>query len=162
MEESAMSMGRRPTEQQPELWVPTGDLPQSPGHVFYDKLNQLLTETGFDRFVEELCRPYYADGTGRESIPPGIYVRMLLVGYFEGLDSQRAIAWRCADSLSLRAFLGAPLSEATPDHSSLTRIRQRLPLDVHERVFIHVLTIAREKKLLRGKTVGGDSTTLAA
>jgi transposase len=162
MEESAMSMGRRPTEQQPELWVPTADLPQSPGHVFYDKLNQLLTETGFDRFVEELCRPYYADGTGRESIPPGIYVRMLLVGYFEGLDSQRAIAWRCADSLSLRAFLGIPLAEATPDHSSLTRIRQRLPVHVHEQVFLHVLQIAQDKKLLRGKTVAVDSTTLEA
>src|SRR5436305_5142134 len=162
MEESAMSMGRRPTEQQPEFWVPTADLPQSPGHVFYDKLNQLLTETGFDRFVEELCRPYYADGTGRESIPPGIYVRMLLVGYFEGLDSQRAIAWRCADSLSLRVFLGTAAAEATPDHSSLTRIRQRLPLAVHEQVFAFVLSVAQQKRLLRGKTVAVDSTTMEA
>jgi transposase len=157
-----MSMGRRPTEQQPELWVPTADLPQSPGHVFYDKLNQLLAEADFDRFVEELCRPYYADGIGRESIPPGLYFRMLFVGYFEGLDSQRAIAWRCSDSLSLRAFLGTPLAEATPDHSSLTRIRQRLPLHVHEQAFLHVLQIAQDKKLLRGKTVAVDSTTLEA
>lgn len=157
-----MSMGRRPTEQQPELWVSTADLPRSPGHVFYDKLNQLLHEAGFDRFAEDLCQKHYADGIGRESIPPGVYFRMLFVGYFEGLDSQRAIAWRCCDSLSLRAFLGTPLAEATPDHSSLTRIRQRLPVDVHEQVFLHVLRIAQEKKLLRGKTVAVDSTTLEA
>jgi transposase len=157
-----MSMGRRPSEQQPELWVSAADLPQSPGHAFYDKLNQLLAEVGFDRFVEELCQGCYAEGIGRESIPPGVYFRMLLVGYFEGLDSQRAIAWRCSDSLSLRAFLGIPLGEATPDHSSLTRIRQRLPLHVHEQVFVHVLQIARDKKLLRGKTVAVDSTTLEA
>jgi transposase len=157
-----MSMGRRPAEQQPDLWVPTTDLPRSPGHVFYDKLNRLLAEAGFDRYVEGLCQPYYAEGVGRESIPPGVYFRMLLVGYFEGLDSQRAIAWRCSDSLSLRGFLGVPLTEATPDHSSLTKIRQRLPLDVHERVFLHVLKIAQEKKLLRGQTVAVDATTLEA
>jgi transposase len=156
-------MGRRPTEHQPALWVPTTDLPQSPGHVFYEKLNRLLADAGFDRFVEDLCQGHYAaDGVGRESIPPGVYFRMLFVGYFEGLDSQRGIAWRCSDSFSLRAFLGVPLTEATPDHSSLTRIRQRLPLSVHEQVFLHVLTIARQKKLLRGKTVAVDATTLEA
>lgn len=157
-----MSMGRWQADHQPDLWVPTAELPRSPGHVFYDKLNSLLAEAGFDRFVEGLCAPYYADGAGRESIPPGVYFRMLFVGYFEGLDSQRAIAWRCADSLSLRAFLGVPLTDATPDHSSLTRIRQRLPLDVHERVFVHVLAIAQGKQLLRGKTVAVDATTLEA
>lgn len=157
-----MSMGRRPSEQQPELWIPTTDLPQSPGHAFYDKLNQLLHEVGFDRYVEDLCRAHYAAGVGRESIPPGIYFRMLFVGYFEGLDSQRAIAWRCSDSLSLRDFLGVALADATPDHSSLTRIRQRLPLNVHDQVFLHVLRIAQDKKLLRGKTVAVDSTTLEA
>jgi transposase len=157
-----MSMGRRPTEWQAELWLPTTDLPRSPGHVFYDKLNHLLAEAGFDRHVEELCQPFYAEGSGRESIPPGIYFRMLLIGYFEGIDSQRGIAWRCADSLSLRAFLGIPLSESTPDHSSLTKIRQRLSLDVHERVFHFVLQLAQDKKLLRGKTVAVDATTLEA
>jgi len=157
-----MSMGRWQADHQPDLWVPTTDLPRSPGHIFYDKLNGLLAEAGFDRYVEDLCRPHYAAGTGRESIPPGVYFRMLLVGYFEGLGSQRAIAWRCSDSLSLRAFLGIPLTEATPDHSSLTKIRQRLPLDVHERVFLHVLAIAQQKKLLRGKTVAVDATTLEA
>src|SRR4051812_22015290 len=157
-----MSMGCRPTEHQPELWVPTADLPQSPGHVFYDKLNQLLHEDGFDRFAEDLCQEHYAADIGRESIPPGVYFRMLFVGYFEGLDSQRAIAWRCADSLSLRVFLGTAAAEATPDHSSLTRIRQRLPLAVHEQVFAFVLGVAQQKRLLRGKTVAVDSTTLEA
>jgi transposase len=157
-----MSMGRWQADHQAELWVPPAELPQSPGHVFYDKLNALLAEAHFDAYVEELCREYYADGAGRESLPPGVYFRMLFVGYFEGLDSQRGIAWRCADSLSLRAFLGVPLSEATPDHSSLTKIRQRLPLDVHERIFLHVLAIAQQKKLLRGKTVAVDATTLEA
>jgi transposase len=157
-----MSMGRWQAEHQTDLWVPTAELPQSPGHVFYDKLNALLAQAGFDRHAEELCQPYYTEGVGRESIPPGVYFRMLLVGYFEGLDSQRAIAWRCSDSLSLRAFLGFPLSEATPDHSSLTKIRQRLPLAAHEEVFVFVLKLAQDKRLLRGKTVAVDATTLEA
>jgi transposase len=157
-----MSMGRRQAVQQAELFVATAELPRSPGHAFYDRLNRLLAEAGFDSHVEGLCLPHYADGVGRGSIPPGVYFRMLLVGYFEGLDSQRAIAWRCSDSLSLRSFLGTPLSEATPDHSSLTRIRQRLPLDAHERVFAFVLAAARERGLLKGKTVAVDSTTLEA
>ncbi len=157
-----MSMSRRANEQQGEFWVPTADLPQSPGHVFYDKLNGLLADTGFDRHVEGLCRPFYADELGRPSIAPGIYYRMLLIGYFEGIDSQRGIAWRCADSLSLRSFLGIPLDKSTPDHSSLTRIADRLPLEIHEEVFIFVLKLAQERKLLRGKTVAVDATTLEA
>ncbi len=157
-----MSMGRRPEQRQADLWIATTDLPQSPGHVFYEKLNALLAEAGFDRHVEALCQPYYANDVGRESIPPGVYFRMLFVGYFEALDSQRGIAWRCADSLSLRAFLGIPYNQTTPDHSSLSKIRQRLPLDVHDRVFVFVLQVAQEKKLLRGKTVAVDATTLEA
>ena len=157
-----MAMGRRPAQQQADLFVATTDLPQSPGHIFYEKRNQLLAEARFDQQVEDLCQPYYAEDIGRESIPPGVYFRMLLVGYFEGLDSQRGIAWRCADSLSLRAFLGTPWKEATPDHSSLTKIRQRLPLDIHEQVFVLVLQLAQEKRLLRGKTVAVDATTLEA
>jgi transposase len=155
-------MGRRQQQRQADLWIATTDLPQSAGHVFYDKLNGLLAEAGFDQVVETLCQPYYADGLGRESIPPGTYFRMLFVGYFEELNSQRAIAWRCGDSLSLRAYLGIALNEATPDHSSLTVIKQRLPLAVHEQVFAFVLRVAQEKKLLRGKTVAVDSTTLEA
>src|SRR5919107_2424780 len=106
-----MSMGHRPEKRQQDLWVPAAELPHSPGHAFYDRLNLLLAEAGFDRHVEGLCLPHYTEGVGRESIPPGVYFRMLLVGYFEGLDSQRAIAWRCSDSLSLRAFLGLALGE---------------------------------------------------
>src|SRR5215207_8878210 len=157
-----MALGRRRTSHQGELFLTSADLPQSPGHAFYDRLNRLLAEEGFDRFVEDLCQPHYADEVGRPSLPPGTYFRMLFVGYFEGLDSQRGIAWRCADSFSLRAFLGVPFDQATPDHSSLTKIRQRLPDVVHEKVFAHVLTIADGKHLLRGKTVAVDSTTLEA
>jgi hypothetical protein len=117
---------------------------------------------GFDRFVEGLCRPHYADGVGRPGIPPGVYFRMLFIGYFEGLDSQRGIAWRCADSRSLQAFLGYLPSEATPDHSSLTKVRRRLPEVVHEQVFAFVLQIADAQGLLQGKTVAVDATTLEA
>lgn len=157
-----MSMGRQPAERQSDLWIATTNLPKSPGHVFYEKLNALLAEADFDRTVEGLCKDYYADDVGRSSIPPGTYFRMLFVGYFEELDSQRGIAWRCADSFSLRSFLGVAPHEAPPDHSSLSRIRQRLPLWVHERVFALVLQMAQEKKLLRGKTVAVDATTLEA
>jgi transposase len=157
-----MALGRRSSDRQGELFVTSADLPRSAGHPFYDRLNRLLAEHGFDTYVESLCRPYYADGQGRPGIPPGVYFRMLFVGYFEGIDSQRGIAWRCADSLALRAFLGTPLTEATPDHSSLTRVRQRLPEAVHEAVFVWVLGLAREKKLLTGSAVGVDATTLEA
>jgi transposase len=157
-----MALGRRRSSHQGELFVTSADLPQSPGHAFYDRLNQLLAEAGFDRFVEDVCRPHYADEVGRPSVPPGTYFRMLFVGYFEGIDSQRGIAWRCADSLSLRAFLAIPFGEASPDHSSLTKIRKRLPEVIHEQVFARVLAIAHEKSLLRGRTVGVDSTTLEA
>jgi transposase len=154
-------MGRRPREQQ-GLWVASSELPQSPGHPFYRKLNELLAEADFDRQVESWCRPYYAAGVGRPSIPPGVYFRMLLVGYFEGLDSQRGIAWRCSDSLSVRAFLGLELTAATPEHSSLTVIRQRLPQELHERVFQLVLQVAQHKKLLGGETLAIDATYLEA
>jgi transposase len=157
-----VSMGRRLPPRPPERWVAAADLPRSPGHPFYDRLNRLLDQAGFDAHAEGLCQPYYAEGVGRESIPPGVYFRMLLVGYFEGLDSQRAIAWRCSDSLSLRAFLGTLLDQATPDHSSLTKIRKRLPQDVHERVFVFVLKLAEERGLLAGRTVAVDSTLLEA
>jgi transposase len=144
------------------MWVATTRLPKSVGHVFYRKLNRLFADADFDRFVENLCEPYYHDSLGRPSIPPGVYFRMLLVGYFEGIGSQRGIAWRCADSLSLREFLGIPLIKETPDHSSLTRVRDRLPLEVHAAVFQRVLALAAEKKRLLGKTVAVDSTTLEA
>ncbi len=157
-----MALGRRGEERQQEMWIASAELPKSEGHVFYRKLNQLLAEAGFDRFVEELCQTDYHATMGRPGIPPGTYFRMLLVGYFEGIGSQRGIAWRCADSLSLRAFLGVPLSEDTPDHSSLTRVRDRFSLEVHVEVFRFVLQVASEQGLLKGKTVAVDATTLEA
>jgi transposase len=156
-----MSMKRRAPEQG-GMWVATQALPRSPGHVFYEKLNEVLAKGGFDPFVEEVCAPYYAEGEGRPSIRPGVYFRMLFVGYFEGLSSQRGIAWRCADSLSLRSFLGVALTEQTPEHSSMTRIRQRLPEDVFEQVFSFVLRVAGEHGVLKGKTIAVDATTLEA
>ena len=156
-----MALGKRREEQQ-EMWVATTSLPKSVGHVFYRKLNRLLAEADFDRTVEKMCEPYYHTHLGRPSIPPGVYFRMLLVGYYEGIGSQRGIAWRCADSLSLREFLGIPLTEETPDHSSLTRVRDRLPLEMHAAVFQWVLALAAEKKMLPGKTVAVDATTLEA
>ena len=156
-----MALGKRGEEQQ-EMWVATTSLPKSVGHIFYRKLNRLLAEADFDRTAERMCEPYYHSRLGRPSIPPGVYFRMLLVGYYEGIGSQRGIAWRCSDSLSLREFLGVPLTEETPDHSSLTRVRDRLPLEVHAAVFQWVLALAAEKGLLPGKTVAVDATTLEA
>lgn len=157
-----MALGRHKREQQQDFWVTVADLPRSEGHVFYRKLNELLREADFDEFVERLCRPCYHATQGRPGIPPGVYFRMLLVGYFEGIGSQRGIAWRCADSLSLREFLGVPLTAETPDHSSLTRVRDRLPLEVHTAVFQFVLEVADTKGLLKGKTIAVDATTLEA
>jgi len=145
-----------------DLVIALKDLPAPPANPFYDRLNQLLDEAGFDPFVEDLCRPYYFEGFGRPGVPPGVYFRMLFFGYFEGLDSQRAIAWRCADGRSAQAFLGVPVHKATPDHSSLTKVRQRLPQSVHEQVFVFVLKLTEEKGLRPGKTVGVDSTLLEA
>src|ERR1700730_14838420 len=158
-----MAMGKR-KQRQESLFITAMDLPRSDGHPFYKKLNQLLAEAKFDEWIEWRCQQYYAqeEKRGQPSIPPGQYFRMLLVGYFENLDSQRGIAWRCYDSLSLREFLGVPLDEATPDHSTMTNTRQRLPQDVFEEVFQFVLAIAEKKKLIHGKTVGVDSTMLEA
>jgi transposase len=146
----------------PDLVIALKDLPPPPANPFYDRLNTLLDEAGFEPFVEDLCRPYYAEGFGRPGVPPGVYFRMLFFGYFEGLDSQRAIAWRCADGRSAQVFLGLPQHKATPDHSSLTKIGQRLPASVHEQVFVFVLKLAEDNGLLPGKTVGVDSTLLEA
>jgi transposase len=159
-----MAMGRRSQERQDTLFIATDGLAKSPGHPFYQRLNTLLAEAEFDRWIEGRCGRYYAteEKRGQPSIPPGVYFRMLLVGYFEGIGSQRGIAWRCADSLSLRQFLGLPFDEPTPDHSTLTNTRNRLPQEVFEEVFQFVLQIAAAKKLLSGKTVGVDSTTLEA
>ena len=158
-----MSMGKREGKQQ-ALWVGAGELPRSPGHRFYEKLNELLREADFDRKVEAICQRFYEkDGTvGRPSIAPGVYFRMLFIGYFEGIESERGIEWRCADSLSLRDFLGLVAQERVPDHSSLSRIRTRLDSTVYDEVFRTVLAIVEAKGLLRGKVAGVDSTYLRA
>lgn len=155
-----MALGRRKA-QQTELFIPTAELVTGPGHPFYTKLNQVLAEAGFDEFVEQLCAPYYKEG-GRPGIPPGVYFRMVLIGYFEGLDSQRGIAWRCADSLGLRTFLGIGITEETPVHASMTIIRQRLPESVFDKVFVFVLSLLEQKGLVRGTSVAIDATTLEA
>ena len=133
----------------------------APRHVFYERLNRLLANAEFDTWIEKRCRQYYSEG-GRDSIPPGTYFRMIFIGYFEGIDSQRGIAWRCADSLSLKEFLRYAPHEATPDHSSLSRIRGRFSEEVFGDVFRFVLQIVQEHKLLDARTVGVDSTTLEA
>jgi transposase len=158
-----MTMGKR-RQRQESLFIMADGLPKSAGHPFYQALNRLLAEADFDPWIEKRCQRYYAqeEKRGQPSIPPGVYFRMLLVGYFEGLDSQRGIAWRCADSLSLRQFLGIPLDEPTPDPKTLSNTRRRLPKEVFDEVFQFVLSIAAEKKLLSGKTVGVDSTLLEA
>jgi transposase len=158
-----MGMGKRKPAQK-TLFIAHDDLPRSAGHPFYVKLNQLLDEAGFDRWLEKRCAQYYAqeEKRGQPSIPPGVYFRMLLVGYFEGIDSQRGIAWRCGDSLSLREFVGITLGYKTPDHSTLTNTRKRLPQEVFAEVFQFVLQIAVVRDLVAGKTVGVDSTLLEA
>jgi transposase len=156
-----MAMGTREDEQAP-LWVATSDLPRSPGHPFYARLNQVLDAAQFDPFAEAQCARFYAPVMGRPSLPPGRYFRLLLVGYFEGLDSERGIAWRAADSLAVRSFLGLGLEEASPDHSTISRTRRLIDVDTHRMIFTWVQERLVEAKLLRGKTVGIDATTLEA
>src|SRR5271166_6400062 len=158
-----MSMGRREDRQAP-MWISSPELARSPGHRFYEKLNELLSEAKFDSRVEDLCAVYFEaeDQRGRPSIAPGVYFRMLFVGYFEGIESERGLEWRCADSLSLRAFLGVQMHERVPDHSSLSRMRTRLEGEVYDAVFRLVLGLVESKGLLRGKVAGVDSTYLRA
>lgn len=157
-----MAMKRRRRSTQQQFWVSSSDLPRSPGHPFYARLNKLLNQHGFDEFVEGRCERFYSESLGRPSIPPGVYFRMLLIGFFEGIDSERGIAWRCADSMSLHEFLGYEATESTPDHSTLSVIRQRLDLETHEEVFGWVLDLLADQKLLKGRTVGVDGSTLEA
>jgi transposase len=138
------------------------ELPRSPGHAFYDRLQAVLVAAGFDRFAESECAPYYASKRGRPSLPPGRYFRMHLVGYFEGIDSERGLEWRCADSLSLREFLRLGTTERVPDHSWLSKTRSRLPLEVHEAVFAWVLERLAEHGLIKGDRIGVDASTMEA
>jgi len=157
-----MSMKSRSQGSQETLWIAHDAIAESPGHPFYEELERVLREEGFDRFTEGECAPYYAKKQGRPSIAPGVYFRMLMIGYFERIDSERGICWRCADSLSLRRFLGVSLEAETPHHSSLSRIRGRLPLEVHGAVFGWVLRVLGSYDLIDGKTMGVDATTLEA
>jgi transposase len=156
-----MALGRQ-GERQTELMVGWAELPRSPGHVFYDRLQTVLLEAGFDGFAEAQCAPYYARKRGRPSLPPGRYFRLHLIGYFEGIDSERGLEWRCADSLSLREFLRLGTTEPVPDHSWLSKTRSRLPLEVHEAVFSWVLRRLTEHGLLRGERIGIDASTMEA
>src|SRR5918995_547335 len=156
-----MALGRQ-VERQADLMVGWAELPRSPGHAFYDRLQAVLVGAGFDRFAESACAPYYASGRGRPSLPPGRYFRMHLVGYFEGIASERGLEWRCADSLSLRDFLGLELRQRVPDHSWLSRTRARLPLEVHEEVFAWVLARLAERGLIKGERIGVDASTMEA
>jgi len=157
-----MAMGRRKRERQADFWVTTRSLPRSPGHPFYEQLNRVLDAAGFDRFCEDICQKFYAEKMGRPSIPPGVYFRMLMIGYFEKLDSERQIAWRCADSLSLRSFLGLAAEDGSPDDSSLNRSRLRIDLETHQTVFDWMLKQLAEHGLLKGKTLGVDGSTMEA
>jgi len=156
-----MSMGKK-QGRQGSFWVTTGHLAAAPGHPFYVRLNAILAAQGFDRMVEAECAAFYVEAKGRPSIPPGVYFRMLMIGYFERIDSERGICWRCGDSLSLRSFLGLGLDEKVPDHSSLSRIRGRLPIEVHQKVFQWILELLAKQGLVSGKTLGVDATTLEA
>jgi transposase len=157
-----MALGKRAVEQQQPMWVAAGEIVQGPGSPFYARLNDVLRESGFDRWAEHRCESFYANGAGRPGIPPGVYFRMLMIGYLEGIDSERGIAWRCADSLSLREFMGYDLTQRTPDHSTLSVIRGRIDVEAHQEVFGWILQRLAERGLLKGKSIGIDATTLEA
>src|SRR5450432_2415234 len=157
-----MAMGKRKLHDQQTLFIPTTKLPQSAAHPFYAKLNEVLAGWRFDEFVEGLCVKFYEEKLGRPSLAPGKYFRLLLIGYFEGIDSERGIAWRCSDSLSLRAFVGYQLDEISTEHSTLSRTRRLIDVGTHQQVFQWVLKVLADYDLISGKTVGVDATTLEA
>ncbi|MCY4158405.1 MAG: transposase [Bacteroidetes bacterium] len=156
-----MALGKRKDGTQGELFIYWQEL-QSSSNAFYEALDSVLCAHEFDLFVEEACQEFYAERVGRPGLAPGGYFRMLMIGYLEGLGSERAIAWRCSDSISLRTFLGYTVTEPAPDHSTLSKTRKRLSVEVHMKVFVWVLSRLKEAGLLRGKTLGIDSTTLEA
>jgi transposase len=155
-----MAMGNRDGEQE-ELFI-THQQMRSQGHPYYQAVNRILAQARFDRYVQKLCGKFYAKKMGRPSLAPGVYFRCLLLGYFEGIDSERGIAWRAADSLSLRDFLGLPASQGTPDHSTLSRTRRLIDVETHQAVFSFVLGVLDAAGLVKGKTIGVDGTTLEA
>jgi transposase len=158
-----MAMGtRKQREKQEGLWISHTELASAPGHPFYQKLNELLEAEGFDEFVESRCAKFYAARYGRPSLTPGIYFRSLLIGYFEGIGAERGIAWRLADSLALRRFVGIGLDEYTPDHSTISRTRRLIDLDTHREVFGWVLGVLADRGLVQGQRIAIDATTLEA
>ena len=158
-----MGMGRKKDrEKQQGLWVAASEIATTPGHVFYEQLNTVLNAEKFDQRIEAICRKYYKSSSGRPSITPGTYFRMLLLGYFEGIESERGMAWRAADSLSYRKFLGYDLSEPTPDHSTVSRTRRLYSVETHRAVMKWVLKILRKHGLADGQSVCIDATTLQA
>ena len=157
-----MAMGKINDDGQKELWVPTADIPAPAGHPFYEALNKILDDNQFNDFAQELCKQFYAEKMGRPSLPPEVYFRTLLVGYFEGLDSERGIAWRLADSSSIRSFCKYKLTDPTPDHSTLSRNRRLIDFETHNEVFTWILKLLAKEDLLKGKTIGIDATTLEA
>jgi transposase len=161
--ELVMAMGtRKDRERQEDLWVAYADMAVGPGHPFYVRLNEVLDGEGFDAFVEKLCARFYAEKLGRPGLTPGIYFRSLMIGYFEGIEAERGIAWRLKDSLSLRRFLGIALDEDTPDHSTISRTRRLIDVETHRQVFSWVLGLLADRALLQGKRIGIDATTLEA
>src|ERR1700710_2131198 len=157
-----MAMGtRKKRERQESLWY-GGKLPSAPGHPFYKRLNEVLDKAGFDGFCEKSCAGFYHRKLGRPSLAPGLYFRIMMIGFFEGLDSERGIAWRLADSLTLRQFLSIGLDEETPDHVTISRTRRRIGAENHPRIFTWVLERLAQGGLIKGKTIGVDSTTLEA
>ena len=158
-----MAMGKRKRGlRQSTMWIATEDLAITTAHPFYERLNRILDKAGFDAHAERLCAQFYAETMGRPSLVPGRYFRLLLIGYFEGLDSERAIAWRAADSFALRRFLDLELVETSPDHSTISRTRRLIDLETHREVFTWILKQLGEAGLVNGKTLGIDATTLEA
>jgi transposase len=158
-----MAMGRKSRgEQQERFWISCHELPRTMAHPFYEQVNRHLDKHGFDRFAESVCAQFYASEMGRPSLAPGVYFRLLLIGYFEGIDSERGIAWRAADSLALRHFLGMSLEQTPADHSTISRTRRLIAVETHQEVFGWVLARLAEAGLLKGKTMGVDATTLEA
>ncbi len=153
---------RRRRQRQEPLWISHNELAKGPAHPFYQRVNELLEAERFDEFAEQECAKFYAENTGRPSLTPGIYFRLLLVGYFEGFDGERGIAWRAADSLGLRKFLGIAIDEDTPEHSTISRTRRLIDVEAHRKVFFWILELLRDRGLLKGKIVGVDATTLEA
>ena len=149
-------------QRQEQLWISHDEPAKGPGHPFYKRVDELLEMKQFDEFAEKECARFYAENNGRPSVTPGIYFRLLLVGYFEGIDSERGIAWRAADSMGLRKFLGVGLDEQTPDHSTISRTRRLIDVETHRKMFFWILELLRDQGLLKGQTVEIDATTLEA